>query len=191
MATSKSSKRPARKSSRNSGKRSTEKSAVTRPTIPGAYPIVWDIGGKRYTEAGLREMGRRTLEAMAAADAAKAEREARQAEVDASIERRKREGVTLKGERRELAIRALYNITLGAASIHHLALEADHHDASDAGWFTRAIADASIVLARRADIVLALLGDPGASNFDDETDPAEAIRQADNKTKVAEAEGDQ
>jgi hypothetical protein len=162
----------------------TRKSAPAKARSAAANSANLMVSGDRaYTTAGLAAIGRRVVQEHQQLT----ERQQRQAAIDAGIERMDREGVTLKGERRDLAVRALYGITMSAAAVHQLAGDAGHHDANEAGWYLEAIDNMAIVIARRVDVVLKLLDGGVAGNFEGETDPDRAIARADEAQAEAES----
>jgi hypothetical protein len=131
-------------------------------------------------QLALAELGRQALSFMRESNLAGAERQARQAEADRRILAEERNGITLKGKRLEQARKAVSDINLGAVAAHRLAMDACETSES-AQWYAMAIENIAKVIARKCDVISALMnenGRPEFGNFEDEFEPLTLERAA-------------
>jgi hypothetical protein len=159
MATTKSSNTRKAASSGKSGHPGAESSAV----------------GKRPLSPELRA----ELERWLAEESA--DRQRRQAEVDAAIERKARDGITLRGKRLEQARHAVGDMILSAASVHELAGAVGEAGEQEAGRLITALENVAKVICRKGDVLDALLNNCARGcmgNFEDEFIPLTEERAA-------------
>lgn len=99
------------------------------------------------------------------AQAAEAEAKQRRRERNAKTEERKRNGITLRGERLRQAENLLSEVSLSGIAIAKL-VQAAEGESTGAGAYLTAVEDAARLICGRIDVVLNLLGNPGVGFFE-------------------------
>lgn len=90
---------------------------------------------------------------------------------------KERRGIALRGDRLEGARRAATDMGMAAISIRYMAVAAVD-DREHGEWFATGIENTAKVIARKADVLLAYLGERyGLGHFADELEPAAVYQQ--------------
>lgn len=104
------------------------------------------------------------------------------ARTDAEAKKRRaaeQRGISMKGERLAMARSAARDIGMAATAIHRLSITSVD-DSENGEWYAVGIENTAKVIARKADVLLAFLGEPfGCGNFADELEPVEVRMGAD------------